>query len=156
MMYWMLFQGRCMCPYGWRRELWGSLKRTPLWSWLDQELEWPPSGRLYKRELLRANKVKSFYFCDVVPFFLVSSLKSIRNSTVANTFISLLLFRQRSVLRLSLGVQRLLLQVRVGREDEGRTADPLHCLLTGPGHKDTFILSFVLFTLLKKSEHESC
>lgn len=103
-----------------------------------------PFRSALQERIAQGKRGKSFYFCDLVP-----SPKSIYNSTVTNTFLSLLLFRQRSVLRLSLGVQRLLLQVGVGREDEGRTADPLHCLLTGPGHKDTFILSFVLFILLK-------
>lgn len=49
----------------------------------------------------------------------------------------ILLLSERAVFRLPLRIQRLLLQVRLGGDDEGWTSDPLHCLLTRPGETHT-------------------
>lgn len=55
---WLALQETCVCLCGWRGEPWSSLRTaTSPWWWWDQELEWPPSGRLCRRGFPRADTV---------------------------------------------------------------------------------------------------
>lgn len=109
----------------------------------DNGWTWDRSGPFqvgFTREDCSGKKWWDFYLSDSVPH-----LTSFHNSDVTHPLLVFLPFSQRPVLRLSLCVQRLLLRFGVGGDDEGGTPDSLHCLLTRPGQKHTFILNINIY-----------